>query len=457
MVWNGNHCIGYQSIPCRHPFHWIGMDTIATGTYPFMARVVLACSRSGIRLIQLAAADRGVADALTAVHQAHLHDPVVHLHRLVRRGGTPVPARRAPHRGPLPGRPGRLWRQHRHPAVGYLGHIESALMGEGGVALPRPGRALFFEKDGAGASRSPSASPAPSPPTCSPSSGSPPGSPASAASASRRPSRRRNGPGLTSPWWPCSPTPACAGPRLRPSPRATCSAGSTAPAASPWCNPIPTPRPRARWWPSRPLPCRPWTRYGRLGLGAGRGVLDCPNPDRPAGQGHRQGRWIGRLGILQRPQRPRGHGPAHGPERRAHPRDRAPGPLETGRRHGRTLHPRRVRRIGAPVLVILYPRACEGTRPGIDSNIAMGGYSQGQWANLGAVARVRYRRDAAPGLSTDTRYYTCSYPADAATLLGAARSHWSIENSLRWPSTRITAKCEPATLTRTYRSFDTWR
>ena len=30
----------------------------------------------------------------------------------------------------------------------------------------------------------------------------------------------------------------------------------------------------------------------------------------------------------------------------AHPRDRTPGPLEAGRRHGRSLHPRRIRRIG---------------------------------------------------------------------------------------------------------------
>ena len=57
---------------------------------------------------------------------------------------------------------------------------------------------------------------------------------------------------------------------------------------------------------------------------------------------------------------------------------------------------------------------------------------KGQWASLGAVARVNYRRDAAAGSPTDTRYYICSYPADAATLLGAARSHWNIENSLHW-------------------------
>ena len=33
------------------------------------------------------------------------------------------------------------------------------------------------------------------------------------------------------------------------------------------------------------------------------------------------------------------------------PRDRTPGPLEAGRRHGRPLHPRRDRRVGAQVLV----------------------------------------------------------------------------------------------------------
>ena len=48
---------------------------------------------------------------------------------------------------------------------------------------------------------------------------------------------------------------------------------------------------------------------------------------------------------------PRRHGPPHGPERRPHPRDRAPGPLEAGRRHGGTLHPRRIGRVGAAVFV----------------------------------------------------------------------------------------------------------
>ena len=45
---------------------------------------------------------------------------------------------------------------------------------------------------------------------------------------------------------------------------------------------------------------------------------------------------------------------------------------------------------------------------------------------------VSYRRDATTDAPTDTRYYICSYPADAATLLASARSHWSIENSLHW-------------------------
>ena len=55
-----------------------------------------------------------------------------------------------------------------------------------------------------------------------------------------------------------------------------------------------------------------------------------------------------------------------------------------------------------------------------------------QWDSLGAVARVSYWRDADANSPTDTRYYICSYPADAARLLAATRSHWSIENSLHW-------------------------
>ena len=70
------------------------------------------------------------------------------------------------------------------------------------------------------------------------------------------------------------------------------------------------------------------------------------------GEGHRQSRGAGELGVLQRPQRARGHGQAHGPERRPHPRDRASGPLETGWRHGGPLHPRRIGRVGSTVSLI---------------------------------------------------------------------------------------------------------
>ena len=61
-----------------------------------------------------------------------------------------------------------------------------------------------------------------------------------------------------------------------------------------------------------------------------------------------KGRGAGELGVLQRPQRARGHGP----ERRPHPRDRTSGPLETRRRHAWPLHPRRVRRVSVTVSVV---------------------------------------------------------------------------------------------------------
>ena len=77
------------------------------------------------------------------------------------------------------------------------------------------------------------------------------------------------------------------------------------------------------------------------------GVADCP-----AGEGDSKGRRPPRLGVLQRAQRAGGDGPPHGPERRPHPRDRASGSLETGRRHGRPLHPRRNRRVGAAVSIM---------------------------------------------------------------------------------------------------------
>ena len=50
------------------------------------------------------------------------------------------------------------------------------------------------------------------------------------------------------------------------SPGTTCSAGTTARAASPWSAPRPTPSPRARCWSSPPLPCRRSPPSGRRGL-----------------------------------------------------------------------------------------------------------------------------------------------------------------------------------------------
>ena len=44
--------------------------------------------------------------------------------------------------------------------------------------------------------------------------------------------------------------------------------------------------------------------------------------------------------------------PAAWPRTAPHPRYRTPGPLEAGRRHGRPLHPRRNRRVGAAVSVM---------------------------------------------------------------------------------------------------------
>ena len=70
-------------------------------------------------------------------------------------------------------------------------------MGQAGIPLSDPDRALLFNRDGAAASRIPSVSPVPSPPMSSPSSASPPSNPADAASKLQ--SRQQKGGGLTRP------------------------------------------------------------------------------------------------------------------------------------------------------------------------------------------------------------------------------------------------------------------
>ncbi len=78
----------------------------------------------------------------------------------------------------------------------------------------------------------------------------------------------------------------------------------------------PTPRPRARWWPSPHLQDGPRRHPAGGGWRRGEGVRAVGVPDRPVDQDDRRGCGVGRLGVFQRPQRARGHGPPHGPERR---------------------------------------------------------------------------------------------------------------------------------------------
>jgi predicted transposase YbfD/YdcC len=56
------------------------------------------------------------------------------------------------------------------------------------------------------------------------------------------------------------------------------------------------------------------------------------------------------------------------------------------------------------------------------------------WTDLRSIAAaVATRTDKASGVtSTETRYYISSLPANPMTILGATRSHWSIENNLHW-------------------------
>src|SRR5271157_948611 len=57
-----------------------------------------------------------------------------------------------------------------------------------------------------------------------------------------------------------------------------------------------------------------------------------------------------------------------------------------------------------------------------------------QWAGLRSIAAIiATRTDKKTGeTSTETRLYISSLPPDPALILGACRSHWSIENNLHW-------------------------
>ena len=54
------------------------------------------------------------------------------------------------------------------------------------------------------------------------------------------------------------------------------------------------------------------------------------------------------------------------------------------------------------------------------------------WPGLRSVVKVVGRRETETGATVQSKYYINSLAAPAEQLLGAARAHWSIENSLHW-------------------------
>ena len=119
-----------QTFTTHLPRHEIALKTrLRRASMTIAAGAENRPPRARVNFPSSAAADRGVADVTGSrslrQHPPDLRYPVAHLRRLVRRGGAQVPSRRAPHRGPLPGRPRRLRRQHCHAPPGRLRHIES--------------------------------------------------------------------------------------------------------------------------------------------------------------------------------------------------------------------------------------------------------------------------------------------------------------------------------------------
>jgi predicted transposase YbfD/YdcC len=56
----------------------------------------------------------------------------------------------------------------------------------------------------------------------------------------------------------------------------------------------------------------------------------------------------------------------------------------------------------------------------------------GVWPNLTSVVCIESTRRIGEAVTTETRHYLSSLPADAASLNAAVRSHWGIENRLHW-------------------------
>ena len=54
------------------------------------------------------------------------------------------------------------------------------------------------------------------------------------------------------------------------------------------------------------------------------------------------------------------------------------------------------------------------------------------WAGLQTVAMVQSERRCNGQITTENRFFISSLPSQAALLMNAVRTHWSIENSLHW-------------------------
>lgn len=55
-----------------------------------------------------------------------------------------------------------------------------------------------------------------------------------------------------------------------------------------------------------------------------------------------------------------------------------------------------------------------------------------KWTGLQTVAMVRAQRQIGDKVSSETRFFISSLPAEAKPILQAVRRHWSIENELHW-------------------------
>ena len=69
----------------------------------------------------------------------------------------------------------------------------------------------------------------------------------------------------------------------------------------------------------------------------------------------------------------------------------------------------------------------------INDPLSLDYLSTGQeWTDLHSVVKVVCHRHTGEGTTVQPRYYISSLKVLAGELLGAVRTHWSIENSLHW-------------------------